>query len=66
MLTDKNITGILQDLKSISITLLVTSLSGIFLDWLTAPAPYLLGSLAGVWILSSKHKILNEALGTPR
>ena len=66
MLIDKNITGILQDLKSISITFFITSLSGIFLDWLTAPAPYLLGSLAGVWILSSKNKILNEALGIPR
>ena len=66
MLIDKNITAILQDLKSISITFLVASLSGIFLNWLTAPAPYLLGSLAGVWILSSKNKILKEAMGIPR
>ena len=66
MLIDKNITGILQDLKSISITFLVASLSGIFLNWLTAPAPYLLGSLVGVWILSSKNKILKEAMGIPR
>ena len=66
MLIDKYITTILQDLKSISITFLVASLSGIFLNWLTAPAPYLLGSLAGVWILSSKNKILKEAMGIPR
>ena len=66
VLIDKNITAILQDLKSISITFIVASLSGIFLNWLTAPAPYLLGSLAGVWILSSKNKSLKEAMGIPR
>ena len=66
MLMNKNITAILQDLKSISITFLVASLSGIFLNWLTAPAPYLLGSLFGVWILSSKNKILRKSMGIPR
>ena len=66
MLINKNITAILQDLKSISITFLIAGFSGIFLNWLTAPAPYLLGSLVGVWILSSKNKILKEAMGIPR
>ena len=66
MFSNDNISAVLQDLKSISITFLIAGLSGIFLNWLTAPAPYLLGSLAGVWILSSKNKILKEAMGIPR
>ena len=66
MFTNDNISAVLQDLKSISITFLVASLSGILLNWLTAPAPYLLGSLVGVWILSSKNKTLKEAMGIPR
>ena len=66
MLHNKNLPAISQDLKSISITFLIAGLSGIFLNWLSAPAPYLLGSLIGVWILSSVNKTLKEAMGIPR
>ena len=41
-------------------------LSGAFLNWLSAPAPYLLGSLIGIWLLSSTNKTLRKAMGIPR
>ena len=66
MLVPANLLTVLQDLKLILITFLIAICAGVFLMWLSAPAPYLLGSLAGVWLLGAANKTVRRSVGIPR
>ena len=55
-----------KDLTPIIVTLLLAFASGTFFKWLAIPAPYLLGSLIGVWFVGSSNKLIGAKLGIPR
>ncbi len=48
------------------ITVVIALGSGLLLEFLGAPAPYLLGSLFGVWIIGGLVRPLRSRLGIPR
>lgn len=66
MFLPTNLLAVLQDLKLILITFFIAICAGVFLKWLSIPAPYLLGSLAGVWLLGAANKSVRSSVGVPR
>jgi hypothetical protein len=54
------------DLKKLIITLACAAASGLLFKTLGIPAPYLLGSMFGVWTVTAAIKPLRPHLGVPR
>ena len=56
----------LQPGFNLLLTLTIAWITGLFLHFLNFPAPYLLGSLLGVWFCGGKFISLRDRLGVPR
>ena len=71
-MTDKSITdgpavtGLRRDLTTLATTLVCATASGLLFKLFGAPAPFLLGSMLGVWIVSALVKPVSRHLGMPR
>lgn len=58
--------AIYSDIKSMLITFIISIAAGLICQYLGLPAPFLLGSLFGVWLIGGAVAPIRASLGVPR
>ena len=58
--------AIYSDIKSMLITFVISMAAGLICQYLGLPAPFLLGSLFGVWLIGGAVAPIRASLGVPR
>ena len=61
-----DLSRIFADLKSLALTLSCAAACGLLARYLGLPAPYMLGSMIGLWIFTASAKPLQGYLLVPR